>query len=179
MHPWHASVSLVAIMLLATSNGERLGMEERAEPDSSEGLSQLEREGGRGRRGEGVGRERGGRGEGGSIPSFEFTFDVGCQELTKLEEDWRVWRPWVRGSEYTGSANMTVDGKPCVAWADAAAGDAEFLNDETHNNCRNPLFSNNGIDGVWCYTSTQPHSYEWGVCPVPRCTQPILNLPVA
>ena len=59
MHPWHASVSLVAIMLLATSNGERLAMEKRPEPDSSEGLSQLEREGERG----GEGRELGGRGK--------------------------------------------------------------------------------------------------------------------
>ena len=67
MLPWLASVSLVAGVLFAASFGKIPAEEKRIEPDrSAAGLDKL-------------GRDMGGR-KVRSIPSFQFTFDVGCQE---------------------------------------------------------------------------------------------------
>ena len=175
MLPWHASVCLVAGVLFAASSGKissgkMSGKEERFDPDSlAAGLNTL-------------GRDMGSR-KGRSTSSFQFTFDVGCQEgvstvgldHTKLYSQasssinytTRTYTNRVLGLDYQGRANMTVDGEDCLVWPD-------YTDVGEHNHCRNPG-GIGGFHGVWCITSLSPWSA--GYCPVPRCTQPILDIP--
>ena len=177
MLPWYVSVSLVAGVLLASSYGERLGEEERREPDSfAVGFKKLGMND----------RSR----EGKNFPSFQFTFDVGCQEgvrtkgldLTTLDPFARdhllkyttlTYTTRVLGLDYAGRANMTSDGQDCLSWADYYD---DYFNVGEHNYCRNPGGKEWSM-GVWCIVSLNPPSL--GYCPVPRCpqTQPILNIP--
>ena len=175
MLPWYVSVSLVAGVLLASSYGERLGEEERREPDSfAVGFKKLGMND----------RSR----EGKNFPSFQFTFDVGCQEGVRTDGlDFTTLLPQIRdtikyttltyttrvlGLDYKGRANMTVDGHACMVWADYEY----YANVGEHNYCRSPGGSG-GFVGVWCITSLNPPL--WGFCPVPRCnhTQQILDEP--
>ena len=134
MLPWHASVCLVAGVLFAASSGKMSGKEERFDPDSlAAGLNTL-------------GRDMGSR-KGRSTPSFQFTFDVGCQEgvstvgldHTKLYSQasssinytTRTYTNRVLGLDYQGRANMTVDGQDCLVWPD-------YTDVGQHNHCRNP-----------------------------------------
>ena len=173
MLSWYLSVSLVAGLLLASSNGETLG--ESREPDSlAESLNKL-----------GItNRSRKGR----SAPSFQFTFDVGCQEGVRTEGlDHTTLYPHISdmlkyttltyttrvlGLYYKGRANMTDDGEDCLDWPDYH----HLVNHGVgeHNYCRSPGGSG-GHFGVWCLTSFDP--VAWGFCPVPTCTQPILGKP--
>ena len=105
MLPWHASVFLVVGVLLAATSGKMAGKE----LDSlAAGLNTL-------------GRDMGSR-KGRSTPSFQFTFDVGCQEgvstvgldHTKLYSQasssinytTRTYTNRVLGLDYQGRANM-------------------------------------------------------------------------
>ena len=63
---------------------------------------------------------------------YSFGHDVGCQEGLPP------------GTDYAGIANMTVDGRPCLVWAES---NKTYSYMGKHNQCRNPN-SENGHDGI-------------------------------
>ena len=141
---WLASVLLTtATTFTASSNGERLENIFAIGPNKS--LSS--------------------RRDGKSASTFEFTFDVGCQEGTRPD----------LGLTYTGRANMTYEGKACLVWADVDIdGYPGSWTQDEHNYCRRR--GSGRWRGVWCVTSFNPVE-QWDFCPVPECKQLALYIP--
>ena len=93
--------------------------------------------------------------------SFSFSHDVGCQEGSPP------------GLDYTGIANMTMDGRACQVWAESNSTIVPLYLEE-HNKCRNP---DHDINGVWCHTAElNDWGYNWDYCPVPKCMQSFLSI---
>ena len=62
-----------------------------------------------------------------------------------------------RGRDYEGTANTTVSGRSCQAWAAKEPYVSSYPEVGDHNYCRNP---NGNHAGVWCYTALQL-SFYW------------------
>ncbi|KAK8380448.1 hypothetical protein O3P69_016791 [Scylla paramamosain] len=88
-----------------------------------------------------------------------------CEVVTPdVDQPWRLWHL------YSGRANVSASGKPCVAWQDIGWDDRYYGVGLDLNLCRNP---ENLRDGAFCFTRASldmpEESWEWEYCEVPRC----------
>ena len=76
------------------------------------------------------------------------------------------------GVEYTGTVQMTINGRHCLQWDLSSGQLSTFFPDGSsrlaQNFCRNPSNPPNP-NGVWCYTTDPNVTYE--LCDVPQCRE--------
>ena len=198
---WHTSVTLTVSLLLSACYGERL--EEEPDSSASVGLNQSESSIGS-RQGRSMSKFLWHDSQ--NEYFYKFTFDVGCQEgvqtlglnLNKLSDvspykdhvsprdslkhTTLTHTTRVLGLDYKGKANKTIYGSDCLVWADSDFGSighdwidwADWGGGE-HNHCRN-IGGTGAYGGVQCLASFGTYTH-FVFCPVPKCTQPVLDIP--
>jgi len=99
-----------------------------------------------------------------------------------VDLDYRECLTDIRGSNYTGTRNVTTNGKPCIKWAAWYNDDNKILSygssaANSSNYCRNVKQSVRGTTSQpWCFTEDSRSIFgsHYAYCEIPQCCKCIV-----